>query len=154
MKAALVKGIDEPGRNPYQAFRPFNLTVPSSDSSYFCQQPPSPPVCTLIFPTVPAGKRLVVENVTGFVAAIAPGFPIPLTFSASNPGGGTIQAIPLQLLPGVEPGNIFRYGANAALKNYIEGGHQPVILVSVSGSPGQLAHGALSVAGYLIDLGQ
>src|SRR5262245_58151061 len=102
VRAAAVKVVDEPGRNPYQAFRPFSVSTPSTDGSYFCQQPPSPPVCFLLLPDVPAGKRLVVENVTGKVSVLAPGFPSAVNLQTSGSlGFANLVAIPMELLPGV-----------------------------------------------------
>jgi hypothetical protein len=55
VRAALVENIDEPGRNPYQNQAFTNCSGVQFDD------------CDLTFTTVPAGKRLVLTNITGFI---------------------------------------------------------------------------------------
>jgi hypothetical protein len=150
-RPALIKNIDEPGRNPYQAFVTFSLTTPSTDNSYFCQQPPDPPVCFLLYPSVPIGRRLVIENVTGRIDVRAPGFPLAINIQASDPNFRNIVNIPFQLLPGDLGGGVLQYGANATLKNYVEAGTVR-IQISVLGAPGDLRFGQISMSGYTVDI--
>ncbi len=51
-RAALVQSIDEPGRNPYQ----------ETQSNTTCR---GTTVCGFNFAAVPAGKRLVLTNISG-----------------------------------------------------------------------------------------
>jgi hypothetical protein len=53
VRAALVQNVDDPGRIPYQGVR-----------ACFFQ---SNNFCTVNFPPVPAGKRLVITHVSGFL---------------------------------------------------------------------------------------
>ena len=53
-RAAFVQSVDEPGRNPYQ----------QTLSDTTCR---TTTVCSFNFGTVPAGKRLVLTNIIGYV---------------------------------------------------------------------------------------
>ena len=79
VRAALVKNIDEPGRNPYTAFLP---CYSSSTNS-----------CTAFFPAVPANMELVVQHISMSVDT-----PTPLS-NVDFYGNGA-QASPLLTLQG------------------------------------------------------
>lgn len=154
-RPALVRNVDEPGRNPYQSFISFNEAAPSSDNSYFCQHSPDPPVCFLQFPAVPAGKRLVIENLTGVINVAVPSFPCSVNIQTTVPSFANLVTIPTQLLAGdlgSVNASVFQYGANASLKLYLEPGATPRVQVSVCDQPGSLRNGRITISGYLVDL--
>jgi hypothetical protein len=151
-RPALVRNVDEPGRNPYQSFVSFNASLASTDGRYFCQQSPDPPVCFVVFPAVPAGKRLVVENLTGWVAVQSPNFPCTVNIQTDSPTFGNLVSVPMILLPGDLGGGLFRYGANTTLSTYLEPGASPRVQVSVCTQPGSLKNGQLTLSGYTVDL--
>lgn len=151
VRAAFVQVIDEPGRNPYQTNREFAYNFQGSD--YQCVQS-GPPECNLFFPGVPAGKRLVIENVTGAISVLSPAFPRPLNLQAA---GAHLALVPMFLMAGIESGflgNQLVYVVNAQVKHYVEGGQSPVISVSMVGNPGDLLNGSIAISGYLVELTQ
>lgn len=140
-RAALTKNVDEPGRIPYQNVYNF------SGSDTAC----SGSVCSLPFPAVPAGKRLVVESVSILLASAGTAPPMLLAF-----GDGTT----------FNTGNIALVNATwTDTNNTILGSHFWVMdkLVRVYYEPGTtpkvklIAGGNVtlpsnaSVIGYLID---
>ena len=157
VRAALVQVIDEPGRNPYQSFVAFDGTISAAaDGSFFCQQPPSPPTCFVIFPAVPAGRRLVIENLTGTVTVLSPGFPSAVTIQTGVPAFANRVSVPFELLLGHDyGGGVFQYGANATVKTYVEAGDSPRVSVAASsstGATGLIRFGSVALSGYLVEL--
>ena len=71
-RAALVMSIDEPGRNPYQE-QQSNVTCRGST------------VCGFNFAVVPAGKRLVLTHINGYVDTAAG--TLPNGFVSASFGG-------------------------------------------------------------------
>lgn len=78
-RAALVQSVDEPGRSPYQEVL--------SDLS--CR---GTTVCSFNFATVPAGKRLVVTHLVGYVDTAAGS--LPNSFLSSSFGGSGYASVP------------------------------------------------------------
>lgn len=78
-RAALVQSIDEPARNPYQEVQ-FNTTCRGTT------------VCGFTFANVPAGKRLVVTNIAGYVDTSGGG--LPNCFLSSGFGGSAFASLP------------------------------------------------------------
>ena len=76
-RAALVQSVDEPARNPYQE-RIFGITCSGMTA------------CSFNFAAVPAGKRLVITHISGFVDT-ATGVP-PQGELESNLRGATNSA--------------------------------------------------------------
>lgn len=154
LRAIPVRQVDEPGRNPYQGFVAFNADIAAAaDGSSFCQPPPSAPTCFAIFPAVPAGKRLVIENLTGTVTVLTPGFPSAVTIQTTVPAFANRVSVPFQLLFAHDfGGGAFQYGANAVVKTYVEAGDSPRVAISATGAPGVLRGGSLALSGYLVDL--
>jgi len=62
VKAALVENIDEPARNPYSE----DFVTGLSPLSGGCQQPS---YCEFASKVVPAGRRLVITNISGYAIA-------------------------------------------------------------------------------------
>lgn len=62
VRAALVKNVDEPGRTPYEVYVEFSVFRCSFNCTNFTD---FDPVFLFDAPAVPAGKRLIVEHVSG-----------------------------------------------------------------------------------------
>ena len=134
IKAALIKNVDEPGRNPYT----FEIQCAVSATS-----------CFLTAPLVPANKRLVIEHISGSID-VAPGSKISdmAIVAALSP---TIlrraRLFPQYAL------TIFgkdRYVVNDPVLVYIDAADKPGIAISAT-LP--VIEGSLTLSGYLVDLG-
>jgi len=112
-RAALVQNMDEPGRNPYQEMKPSTNCLGQT-------------YCRLSYAAVPAGKRLVVTNISGSVdleSGIHPfglittdaGIPYVTFTAVTGPvvvGVGTRMLINQSLLAYFGPGEIPRVSIN------------------------------------------
>lgn len=78
-RAALVQSVDEPGRSPYQ----------ETIANIACR---NTTVCSFSFSAVPAGKRLVVTNIAGYVDTSSGG--LPNCFLSSGFGGSAYASLP------------------------------------------------------------
>jgi hypothetical protein len=126
IKAAMVQNVDEPARNPYQDGAAFSQG--SGCSGTFCN---------VYFATVPAGKRLVITNITGVVYVASPGVLQPLTLVHD---GAPAPAVPI---PTVQQAGIFPgpsgqaegiFDVNAPVRIYFDSGTAPHVIASASGS--------------------
>ena len=150
IRAVLVKNIDEPGRSPYQGYVGFSSI--STNNDYFCT--PNGLSCSLYFPPVPAGKRLVVESLTGTVNTPAPGFPLELIVF-SEPTFQRIGIIPFRLLAGVTGNQQYTYGIDSNARGYVDGGGRVTLTINIFGTASApVVQGQFSVVGYLVDLTQ
>src|SRR5258708_651380 len=61
IKAAFVQNVNEPGLNPYQYYVSFKQGFVFPNGAGACNGA----ICSFTLPAVPAGKRLVVTNITG-----------------------------------------------------------------------------------------
>jgi hypothetical protein len=129
IRAAFVKNIDEPGRSPYQ------VRASGGTSTHFCQ---------VVFPPVPAGKRLVIDTLNVLadipvatnrgLGQFSPDGAVVLDFSFSSAGASY-------------------WVANLNARAYAESGSTPVITVLVDlGKSCTLPNATLT--GYLVDLNQ
>lgn len=78
-RAAIVQSVDEPARNPYQEAQ-FNGPCRGTT------------ICNFSFATVPAGKRLVVTNIAGYLDTSGSG--LPNCFLSSGFGGKDFVSLP------------------------------------------------------------
>jgi hypothetical protein len=136
---AIGSSVDDPGRVPYVS--------QAALGSQSCQLNE----CVFNFPPIPAGRRLVVQQVSGFIqlgagTSIAARVAMPLT-STSGQGEFTVNAIPDQ-------------GNNLASFNqpylaYVDGGQSPVVFVisinTLFSSISLNASEAVTLKGYLLD---
>ena len=131
-----TKNVDQPGRSPYQVtslFSPSSCTFNSV--LYFCP---------LSFPVVPAGKRLIIEHISMFVAESAGGSPDSLRFL--NSFNGTAFWVQPTFTPRVgTPDHSF---LDRPVLVYYDSGENPNVLLAVTKV---LAAAEMSVQGYLID---
>ena len=125
-----VKNIDEPGRNPYQ----FVGGCTGSTG------------CFVVFPAVPAGKRLVLQHVSAGI-----GIPtnVPYQIVAVRIPSGPH---PVPTLVGTEAGVVNDYQFDQQIVAFFEAGQSPNLQVAVertgSGAVGVTAF----ISGYLVDL--
>ena len=131
VRAALVKNVDEKGRSPWSATRDLFPCPPGG--------------CTLSLPPIPAGKRLVIEYISGFVIVNTPSTQ-PVTVEL------TVSFVPVAFLP-VSFSTVSADTAwivSSKILAYAEEGTTPQVLVGTSGdaAPGFVG---FVVSGYLID---
>jgi len=138
IKAALVQNVDEPGRSPY------------SSASNFTNSSCSGVLCVIRFTPVPAGKRLVVTNLTGQINVGAPGVVsfLILDAPASALSTHSTALIPTTLLAGTVNGSN-RLGVTATLLAFFSAGDEPA--ASVLATTGISQEGLLTLSGYLVD---
>jgi hypothetical protein len=134
-KPALVKNVDEPGRNPYQQGMLFN------QSTQVCTNY----VCTLWFNPVPAGYRLVVTHASvRYRLADNSGEAYTTLGSDGNLASDIVLPVPSFI------GNNY-YVASSPVTFYVEPGSSPTLFimgnrVDASGSYSAQA----SIVGYLV----
>ncbi len=133
-RAALVKSVDEPGRVPYQA---------SQSSFSNCG------VYGLAnFPTVPAGKRLVITFVSGIFDFSANSFVLAQLYtSPSAVDCGALLSGPNIVQPFSLQGNEAQY--STSIQFYVDEGNTPVIRAGASSA--FLSTMNFTIVGYLVD---
>jgi hypothetical protein len=129
-----TKNVDEPGRAPYQVS---GLFVPSD-----CSFNGALYSCSLTLPVVPAGKRLVIEHLSMFVA-VDGGSPDALRFLATP--SGTAFFVQPTFTPRASNANHFFLDRPVLV--YQEPGTIPGVLLTLTGLP---STAQLTVHGYLI----
>jgi hypothetical protein len=142
----LVRNVDEPGRAPY--LEEVELSNPPNNTTAFCQTVSS---CSLHFPAVPSGKRLVVESISG---AVFTHVDDSLgTVSLSSAGRPIGYLAPFSSEP---QGLARRYTFNTSFTSYVEEGVTPIVFVVVASSTTQAVQGhqraAIVIAGHLVDI--
>jgi hypothetical protein len=137
-KPALVRNVDEPGRSPYQHGVIFNQS-PSDCSNYSC---------TVYFPAVPAGYRLVVTYASAFYKL------------GNGSAGGSFASVSLGadyddnarlMLPRPLTIGDNTYIASGPITYYVEPGRSPIL--HLDGSPVATDGGfsaQVTVVGYLV----
>lgn len=140
VRAALVKNLDEPGRTPYQSTQSCNTLA-----GLFCSAD---------LTAVPAGKRLVIQHLSGFVIceSINSNCEIQFYYVALTtkgvpfPGPGSDFAyVPMQTSP-----NSWT-AINQDVRLYVEPGAIPEYRMSFNSGP---VSAAVTITGYLVDLNQ
>lgn len=123
-RAAIVQSIDEPARNPYQEVQ-FNVACRGTT------------VCNFTFATVPAGKRLLVTNIAGYLDTSGGG--LPNCFLSSGFGGKEYVSLPFSGVRGATTAVGGRIVLNHSVTAYFGPGEpvtafcQPSINETVSG---------------------
>jgi hypothetical protein len=134
LRAVLVKNLDEKGRSPYMQFQ--GRSCPGGGNA----------VCDIVFPPVPAGKRLVVERVNGSVIFASSGVRIASLLTPQNvifffpvrPTDLKVTSDPIVLV-------------NESTLAYFESGEFPTFhLIFNDGSDVPVISSTIS--GYLVDL--
>jgi hypothetical protein len=157
VRAALVQNINEPGLNPY--WSQLNILP---DAAPGCSNPlgATGGLCEIVFPKVPAGKRLVITNVTGVITAAAPGIPAPGIVLRGLDANGNLSGTPI-LMPSstVTPGTrsfsaVNLIGINASVLAYYDAGITPVIDIALTSYFAEFPpnSGSVTISGYLVNL--
>jgi len=134
----LVQNVNEPGLNPYQKFISFN------QGGAYCYNF----ACSVEFPAVPAGKRLVITYVSA-------------QFGLAS--GGTLASVALttssnennqELLPAPALDGLGRFYICASpVTFYVNAGDHPVVIMGGQYMLDNNSNGAqVSVTGYLVTL--
>ena len=135
-RAALVQSIDEPGRNPYQEVV----------SDLGCR---TTTVCSFNFATVPAGKRLVVTHIAGYVDTA--GGTLPNNFLHSSIGGSGYPTLPFTGVRGPNTPLGTRIFINHEVLAFFGAGENPRGTYQVFGDT--MSGGALlMLTGYYVNL--
>lgn len=130
IQSVLVRNVDEKGRNPYMQFQ--GVSCPGRDTL----------VCQVIFPPVPQGKRLVLEQVNASLAFGAGG----IRRTALLTPGESIVVLPAR--PAFDPSLVI---VNEPTLAYFESGQSPIFqVVTREGTDGPLVTATLS--GYFVNL--
>lgn len=137
-RAALVQSIDEPGRNPYQ----------ETLSDLGCR---GSTVCSFNFATVPAGKRLVITHIAGYVDTATGS--LPNCFLHSSIGGSGYPTLPFTGARGSITPLGTRIVINHEVLAYFGAGENPRGTYQVFGSGESMSGGALlMLTGYYVNL--
>jgi hypothetical protein len=133
VRAAVVKNLDEKGRNPYYQTQ----TCYSSNTNQ----------CTVTFPAVPANKRLVVEFIASSVDT-----PTALQTVEFAANGNFIPILHTQ--QGSDPFGNKIYVANQPMLYYYEPGQIPYLAMNATAAGFEFMSGQVTLTGYLVDLTQ
>ncbi len=135
-RAALVQSVDEPGRNPYQ----------EALSDLACR---GTAVCSFNFAAVPAGKRLVVTRVVGYIdTAVGT---LPNGFLQSSFGGSAYATMPFTGVRGSISGLGTRIVINSEAQAYFGVGETPRVTMQLFGDTA--SGGALiMLSGYFVNV--
>jgi len=130
VRAAITQDRDQRARNYYQAV-------------LSCSNVPSP--CQIVFPAVPAGKRLVIEHVSTLTT-----LPTGATVAdVELRGGNVFQFLPIFAAPGNFGGQV-QYTTNDTVLAYYDVAQTPnVDVFSPTGSNFSVV---ASISGYTIDI--
>lgn len=137
-RAAFVQSVDEPGRNPYQ----------ETQSNTTCR---GSTVCVFDFSTVPAGKRLVLTNISGYVDTGAGA--LPNGFVQSGFGGSAYATLAFTGVRGPLSALGTRVFINHSVQAYFGPGEPVRGTYHVNGSGDAFSGGALlMLSGYYVNL--
>jgi hypothetical protein len=131
VRAALVKNVDERGRNPYTAFLPCYSANTNS--------------CTAFFPAVPANMELVVEHISMSVDT-------PTALANVDFYGNGAQASPLLTVQGKDASGNTIYIGNQPLLAYFSAGQTPSVAVFANAGSFEFVSGSVTLTGYLVNL--
>jgi hypothetical protein len=136
---APVAVTNDPGRSAYQSTR--SVVVPFN----FCGDTDTH-VCFLQFPAVPAGHRLVVQNISGeFVFNAAPK---SIKVTLTHGGAGFTNGIAAFLAPSAIDGSSL-FSQPTLL--YISEGEIPVVSIFVNGATIDQTTQTVTLSGYMLD---
>jgi hypothetical protein len=134
----LVQNVNEPGLNPYQHFLTFN------QSTAYCYNF----ACTIEFPVVPTGKRLVITYASAQFA-LASGGTLASVALASSANENNQMLLPAPVIDGL--GHFYLAGSPVTF--FVEAGDRPVMILGGQYMLDNGNNGAqVSVTGYLVNL--
>lgn len=144
IRAALVKNVDEPGLVPFS--QSFTIST-NACGCMNCCFPETPPV--------PAGKRLVITNVSGYFPVSAAGNLGPVTIQQRDPGPPStvtsILTVPVTYRTQWNGGDYHAYECNHTVQAYIDAGKKAQLSV-YGGVNWDFRPGLLTLNGYLVSL--
>jgi len=133
VRAALVKNVDEKGRSPYMQFQPRVCSRNSTKS------------CDVVFPPVPAGKRLVLEHLNAGINFATSGVRFAGVLIAQDSG--------LSVFPTRPSGDPNLTIVNEPTLLYFEAGQTPTFRIGVN-NDADVPVVTATLSGYLVDLEQ
>ncbi len=135
-----VSDINAPWRNPYQHRITFTPNPTDCPNNLYC-------IAT--FPAVPAGKRLVVTNVSTQYSLTT-----PVTDAAVSIGvDGSLLSDTLDLPAPVKIGdNDSRFVASASITYFVESGHSPTVILQGTYVTPVTFGTTVSITGYLVSV--
>lgn len=137
-RAAVVMSIDEPGRNPYQ----------ETHSNSNCR---SATVCNFPFAAVPAGKRLVLTHISGYVDTASG--TLPNGFVSSGFGGSAYATLAFTGVRGPTSALGTRVFINHSVQAYFGPGEPLNATYHVNGTGDTFSGGAIMMlTGYFVNL--
>jgi hypothetical protein len=138
-RAAIVQSVDEPGRNPYQE----SIANTNCRTTQFCN---------FAFATVPAGKRLVLTNISGYVDTGVGTFPNGIV--QSSLGGSAYATLHFTGTRGSQAGSLgFRMYINEQVLAYFGPGESISGFYGLSSTTDTFSGGSrLTLTGYYINL--
>jgi hypothetical protein len=140
VRAALTQNIDEPGRNPYQE-QIFSSAANCAAGTKFCN---------FNYSIVPANKRLVITNVSGYVDT-QEGM-LPNCNMQSNFGGSQYAAAFFTGVRGPTFNGGTRIFVNVPTKAYFGQGETPHLFCGlVSTTDNFVGGGEMVISGYYVD---
>jgi len=140
VRAALVRNVDEPGRVPF-----------AQDVVGTCNAVN----CFFTFATVPAGKRLVIEQIEGLARSLSTTAVFSdaelVTSSSVTATSGVRHNFHMSLLSPAGSSNVFNgWYFNSPTKAYVEAGSSPSVTMHQS-TAGGTAFSQVTITGYLVD---
>jgi len=135
-RATIVKNIDEKGRSPYMQFQA--RSCPGGGNI----------ICDIVFPPVPAGKRLVIERVSASVIFAPGGVRLASLLAPSN-AQFFFPVHPIDTKVAGEP----IFVVNDSTLAYFEGGQSPVFHW-IFNNGADVPNVSSTISGYLVDLEQ
>src|SRR5262245_25873570 len=137
VRAALVQSVDEPGRNPYQETKSVECVTGLS-------------FCEFDFSPVPAGKRLVVTNLSGYSAKKSEPSPLGLLIVYDNVKNKEILDVFFAGVKTLQSNGFTFFAHNQEIRAYYEPNEAPHIRV-VAGDD-SFASIKFSISGYYVNL--
>jgi len=131
-RAALVQDRDQAGRNYYTA----SASCSQTTFGY----------CSVVFPTPPAGKRLIVTHVS--MLDLMPAANTITSIDLRYQNGSILAFLNCQLNPGTSP--TFNYAVNDSVFAKFDNGEVPQLLTFINNNNNFQMVGIIS--GYMIDI--
>ena len=143
------QNVDEPGRNPFSALHDPFAASPSCILAGGGFQD-----CTFSggFPTVPAGKRLVITNFSGQARAPSGCKVASISLGTSNEGGGTFNHPFTFAVPHPNPAIAEVASFHERTLAYVEAGSSPTFGVSASCAGISAGSQVVTISGYFVSL--
>jgi hypothetical protein len=142
VRAALVRNVDEPGLAPFSHNFVISQTVCGCTNCCFPETAP-----------VPAGKRLVIQNVSGFFPVISTANMGPVNLQERD--GSTVQQIavlPVTFRQMWNGANFSAFEFNHKVQIYVDAGKTCRLSVFASGSWDNTSQGQVIISGYMVNL--